>query len=291
MLNIAQAFPIVLGQAILPQRLQRTPEKNGESAVMDAEKSVHQYDEAMESKLVLVYAGALVQFHRCRRRTTGGIAIDLCCGPGHFALMLAKYFDFEKVIGVDLSRPMIEAAKTNAEKWGLADRVEFNVGDPTCVGRESSSADILTCNHALHHFEDILVVGKLLGEMNRLAKTDGLVVATDLVRLKTECLTERYTRLIGAYYLARGMDAFQQDFCDSMRAAWTEDEIAGVVQHLDKRSWHHRQQRLLPTIQTICGYPVDDCPRIVRDGVPWPAELCPVPCKMRRAWKVFCAFQ
>ncbi len=45
-------------------------------------------------------------------------AIDLCCGPGHFTLFLAKYLGYDEVIGVDLSNRMLAAARRNAEEWG-----------------------------------------------------------------------------------------------------------------------------------------------------------------------------
>ncbi|MCG8652291.1 MAG: class I SAM-dependent methyltransferase, partial [Pirellulales bacterium] len=106
MLNPLQVIPIVVGQALAVQTLERTPEEFDESAVMDGKENVQQYDHAMESKLSIVYAGALEMIHQMRRKTKAGRAIDLCCGPGHFTLLLAKYFDFDEVVGADLSAPM-----------------------------------------------------------------------------------------------------------------------------------------------------------------------------------------
>ncbi|EMI44579.1 class I SAM-dependent methyltransferase [Rhodopirellula sp. SWK7] len=287
MLNPLQVLPIVFGQAFVPQTLERTPEQHNESAVMDEEQSVRQYDEAMKSKLAIVYAGALERIHRIRRRTEGGKALDLCCGPGHFTLLLAKYFDYDEVVGVDLSPKMIEAANRNAEAWGLADRVRFEVADATAVPADNGAYDLVTCNDAAHHMPDLTVVSDLIVEMDRLAADDGMVQVTDLVRLKSDSLTKRYTKLIGQDYLDRGLDQFQLDFCNSMQAAWTDHELRQCLPRESAKVWQHTVQKCLPTVQFLTGYADDGQPMVTRKGTPWSASDHPVPAEFRQDWKLF----
>ncbi|QDV82872.1 class I SAM-dependent methyltransferase [Stieleria magnilauensis] len=287
MLNPLQVFPIVLGQAFVPQTLKRTPEVFDETAVMSAEESVQQYNEAMESKLVIIYAAVLEHIHRVRRKTEGGRAIDLCCGPGHFTLLMAKHFDFEEVVGVDLSEPMVAAANRNADSWGLSDRVRFEVGDATAVQAPDGAFDVVTCNDAAHHMPNLQLVGELLGEMDRLSPHDGIAVLSDLVRLKTDSLTQRYTKLIGQDYLDRGLDSFQQDFCNSMQAAWTGDELRLAVPSRSNKAWHHTIQKLLPTVQLITAYPNDGNPIQIRKSLPWSDHDHPVPSHMKTDWNLF----
>ncbi|MEO1525540.1 MAG: class I SAM-dependent methyltransferase [Planctomycetota bacterium] len=284
MLNPISTLPIVFGQSFSPQTLARTPESN---EVMEEETSVRQYDLAMESKLAIVYAGALMLLHQASRQG-GGKAIDLCCGPGHFTLLLAKHFDFEEIIGVDLSESMVEAATENAKAWGLDDRVRFEVADAINPPVAEGTFSVVTCNDAAHHLPDLDLVGQLLRTMNRLCTTDGTIVLTDLVRLKNQSVTDRYTKLIGQDYLDRGLDAFQADFCASMLAAWTGEELRSIVPETDAaRTWSHREQKLLPTVQSVMGYPNDGRGMKLRSSVPWTAENHPVPSSMRMDWEMF----
>ncbi|HBJ34789.1 MAG TPA: hypothetical protein DDZ51_08505 [Planctomycetaceae bacterium] len=287
MINPIEVLPIILGQALATQTLERIPECNTGSAVMDESESVLQYNDAMQSKLAIVYAGALERIHRIRRRTTGGRAIDLCCGPGHFTLLLAKYFDYEEIIGVDLSAPMVAAANQNARDWGLADRVRFEVADATNYDAESDSFDLVTCNDAAHHLPTLGVVGQLAAEMDRLADPQGLVQLSDLVRLKSRSITSRYTQMIGQDYLDRGLTRFQDDFCNSMQAAWTSEELKTVVPIKSQKRWEGHPQKLLPTVQFLTGYPNDGGQIYLRKGLPWTTETHPVSKSFQIDWQLF----
>ncbi|NTW22180.1 methyltransferase domain-containing protein [Candidatus Falkowbacteria bacterium] len=54
-------------------------------------------------------------------------AVELCCAVGMAVIPLARRM--EKVIGVDISPDRIKDAKYNAELYGVADKIEFIVGD------------------------------------------------------------------------------------------------------------------------------------------------------------------
>ncbi len=204
--------------------------------------------------------------------------------PGHFTLFLAKYLGYERVIGVDLSEPMIVAARKNAELWGLADRVQFEVGDALSARPEQvGKYDLVTCNDAAHHLPDLHAVSALFNNMERLCGSQGLVLMMDLVRLRSEELTTRYTEVIGKGYKER----FYKDFCDSMRAAWTPEEIATTLPQASNLKWTQIVQKLLPTIQLAVGYPDDGRRLRIRDKLPWSNDNHPVPKPMRSDWHMF----
>lgn len=58
----------------------------------------------------------------------GASVLDIGCGPGHYALELARR-GAGRVVGVDFAEGMISIARQQAEAAGLADRCEFSVGD------------------------------------------------------------------------------------------------------------------------------------------------------------------
>lgn len=288
MLNPIEILPIVLGQWLLPQSLQRTPERFAEMTEHD---SVEQFNHALQSKLVIAYAAAIKLIHQCRR-TTGGKAVDLCCGPGHFTLFLAKYLGYEEVIGVDISETMIGKAKANAADWGLSDRVTFLTADVLQSDLGDGEFDLVTCNDAAHHLtgansSSMEKVAQLIGQMDKMVVPMGTILLMDLVRLKSEWLTERYTRAIGKDYLAKGWNRFYEDFCESMRAAWTPDELESLLNDTDQRRWQMIVPRLLPTVQIAISVPNDNKKLRLQSGVPWENIASPIPKELRLDWALF----
>ena len=58
----------------------------------------------------------------------GRTAIDIGCGPGHYAVALAAQ-GAARVLGVDFAPGMIDIAKKRAERAGVTDRCTFTLGD------------------------------------------------------------------------------------------------------------------------------------------------------------------
>lgn len=58
----------------------------------------------------------------------GRSVIDIGCGPGHYAVLLAAR-GASKVVGLDFARGMLEIAKKRAAARSVADRCSFELGD------------------------------------------------------------------------------------------------------------------------------------------------------------------
>jgi SAM-dependent methyltransferase len=80
--------------------------------------------------------------------------IDLGCGPGVGAALLAHAFPSARVLAVDGSRAMLERAEARATRLGYADRIETRRldlnGDLTSLGR----CDLAWAAMAVHHADD-----------------------------------------------------------------------------------------------------------------------------------------
>ena len=283
MASLLRFFPLVLRQQISRQSLPRTPEPD---EVMTGEENVAQYDQMNQTHLALSYAAALRTVHRAAAtRGREDRALDLGCGPGHFTLHLEACLKYGKTEGVDLSEPMIGAATENARRVKSAARLR--VGDAADVNDAGSSHYSLVCfNQSAHHMPDLAFVERVLTEMERVAKPDGLIIVTDLVRLKTAPLTERYVYLIGEDYHDLGLPDFFEDFHNSMYAAWTPDELREAIPTTTKRYWRHLVPSGLPTIQILVGLPEGRSKLYLRSGVPWTAENSPVPRHLRLEWNL-----
>jgi len=272
-----------IGQMLGRQRLERTEEP---AAVTDQAGHVLDYDRVMTTGLVLLYAAGLEVLHRAlpESRSAG---LDLACGPGHFTLSLARYLGFDRILGVDLSEPMVETANANAESLELGDRCAFRAGDiRTLEDEEPASRDLVSFTDAAHHFPDVESVGEVVRSMDRIARPEGVVFVMDLVRLRTAPLTRRYVAAIGADYEARGLTHFLEDFRNSMFAAFTVPELARAIPRGSARHWVQLTPRGLPTVQIILGLPVGRKRLFLRRGLPWAADDGPVPPELRGNWRM-----
>lgn len=75
--------------------------------------------------------------------------IDVCTGSGNIALALAYYEQDCQVFGADISKEAIGLAQDNAKHLGLANRVDFRIGDlftPFENKEFIGQVDVITCN-------------------------------------------------------------------------------------------------------------------------------------------------
>ena len=242
----------------------------------------------MRTHLALSYAAALQVIHRAHVETAEcRTALDLGCGPGHFTLCLSKYLHIQHVEGLDLAEPMVAAAIRNASKQSAA--VTFRIGNATDLkksGIKDNFYDLVCFNQSAHHMPDLTRVQNVIREMERVAKPGGLLLITDLVRLKTASLTDRYVNIISKDYEQMGLPEFSKDFHNSMYAAWTPTELCRAIPVSTERHWYHVTPWGLPTIQILLGLPVDRSQPYWRSGAPWASGDSPVPKDLRQEWRL-----
>ena len=109
---------------------------------------------------------------------TGGRAVDLGCGSGRHVLDLAP--EFEEVVGVDLSGPLVDLAR----RKGAGPQVTFVTGDLTTL-TDDRGFDLVFSSTALHHVPDLEAA---LRNIRSLARPGGWVVLRDTVRADDERL-------------------------------------------------------------------------------------------------------
>jgi SAM-dependent methyltransferase len=96
--------------------------------------------------------------------------IEVACGPGLIARALAPRV--RSVLGLDLTPAMLELARAEAERAGVAN-VQFAPGDATKLDLPDASVDT---RFSLHH---IPVPGRCLAEMARVVRPGGYVALGD----------------------------------------------------------------------------------------------------------------
>jgi ubiquinone/menaquinone biosynthesis C-methylase UbiE len=103
--------------------------------------------------------------------------LDLGCGTGVIARALAKRCDIkERITAIDISAHLVEMGARLASKEGVADKIDFLVGDAHSIVEPQGRFDVVIMHTLLSHVVDPATV---LREAQRLLRPDGRVVVFD----------------------------------------------------------------------------------------------------------------
>lgn len=111
--------------------------------------------------------------------------VDLGCGRGAVLLMAAKLLTSGKAVGVDLwktsdqSGNALETTQRNAEREGVADKVELSTGDLRALPFPDASFDVALSSLAIHNIPDEAGRVKAIDEAVRALKPGGRLLIAD----------------------------------------------------------------------------------------------------------------
>ena len=103
------------------------------------------------------------------------LALDLGCGGGHAAFLLAPLV--KKVVAYDLSEAMVATVRAEAARRGL-DNLDARHGSAERLPCPDAAFDIVVSRYSVHHWRDARAG---LRETRRVLKPSGLAVFMDVV--------------------------------------------------------------------------------------------------------------
>lgn len=129
--------------------------------------------------------------------------LDLATGTGDIALELAN-IDGVKIIGLDISKNMLEIGTKKIMKQGLSDKITLVSGDAENLTYANSSFDLITIGFGVRNFEN-LAAG--LNESIRVLKKDGKLIVLEssipsspIVKFFYSIISRVYLPLLGLLF-------------------------------------------------------------------------------------------
>ena len=101
--------------------------------------------------------------------------LDVATGTGDLSIAAMKTGP-SKIIGIDISRNMIEIGKKKIEKRGLSGKIELMMGDSEKIPFGDGVFDVAMVAFGVRNFSDPL---KGLSEMNRVIRNNGMIVVLE----------------------------------------------------------------------------------------------------------------
>lgn len=183
--------------------------------------------------------------------------LDLACGTGDLAFAAGARASLGSVLGIDVSREMIELACSRVASDASAGNVRFEVGDISALDVPTASVDVVTAGYALRNVPNY---ERAVDEIARVLKPGGVFATLDFYRPRSwwwRPLFLGYLTVAGNWvgwlwhrepvvygYIARSIDHFVswQDFSATLERHGLRVEtvrtklLGGVAIHVARRA-------------------------------------------------------
>jgi len=104
------------------------------------------------------------------------VILDVATGTGDVAIEMVKQLNPEKIVGLDISKEMLEIGKKKILKKEMSEIIEMEVGDSENLRFENNTFDAVTVAFGVRNFGDL---EKGIREMNRVLKKDGKLIVLE----------------------------------------------------------------------------------------------------------------
>lgn len=155
-----------------------------------------------------------------------GSLIDLGCGPGDICRRLAAALQDWTIEGLDAGPNMLKTAERHTADHPSADRIRYHLARLPETSRPAAAYQAVVSNSLLHHLPDPTALWRAV---HHLASPGAYVQVMDLDRPDDEL----GARSLVDAYAWNEPEILREDFLNSLRAAWTAEEVTGQLAAAD----------------------------------------------------------
>ncbi len=176
-----------------------------------------------------------------RSGITSGKALEVGCGPAYLGLEWLKKTEGTSLVGLDLSREMLNIAERNCGEYGFTDRVSLEPGNAQRLPFNDDSFDAAFSNGSLHEWSNPVAA---FNELYRVLKPGGRFFISDLKRDMTRMIK-------GLLWLMASPREIRPGFLSSVAAAYTVEEIEILLRKSDITNYKLKSNLIGITITGI----------------------------------------
>ncbi|MFN3588411.1 MAG: bifunctional demethylmenaquinone methyltransferase/2-methoxy-6-polyprenyl-1,4-benzoquinol methylase UbiE [Spirosomataceae bacterium] len=118
------------------------------------------------------------------------LILDIATGTGDLAIEAVRQLNPEKVIGVDISKGMLQFGVEKMKKLGLDKKIELRMGDSEKLLFDDNTFDAVIVSFGVRNFENLL---KGLTDMHRVTKEGGTCVVVEFSNPRKFPFKQLYT--------------------------------------------------------------------------------------------------
>ena len=166
---------------------------------------------------------------RLKRHNPAGCLVDIGCGPGYLLALVGRRIRHLQLMGIDISKSMIQTAHRNLARKGLGNRITFRQGDIARLPLQSNSIDFVVTTFSLHHWKN---PPQALREVFRVLKPHGQFLLFDM-RRDARPIVHWFLRFISTVVVPRPLRQVKEPL-GSLLASYTAREMP---EHLAKAAF------------------------------------------------------
>lgn len=218
-----------------------------EPQIMDDPAQVAAYVQSVRELQLIAPTHEVLMARAARVIPPHARVLDLGCGPGDPIVQLLIRRPDLQAAAVDLSDDMLASAHQHATSQGVIDRLDLvNDNMTTLSSVATGSYDAVIATLSLHHLPTIEDLHAVTQQIGRVLRPGGAIFLADFAKLPRLAWLDRFADRDADIQ----SDLYRRDFYNSMRAAWTSQELCDACASLPVRA-RQITTPLLPFLQIV----------------------------------------
>jgi ubiquinone/menaquinone biosynthesis C-methylase UbiE len=188
-----------------------------EPEVMDTAEDARDYDAMDHAAVNRLFAADFL-----KRWDGQNLILDVGTGTAQIPIEICRQDSRPEIVAIDLAEHMLELARTNIDRAGLASRIQVTRMDAKWIYYHPGAFGAVISNSIIHHIPEPAICFE---QMHLACRSGGVLFVRDLLRPVDDATLNKLVDT----YLAGANEHQRQLFADSLHAALTLDEVREMV--------------------------------------------------------------